>query len=210
MNNVLLEAELSIKSLIHKGTADTLLAAKNQLSNYKMACDELKNDELLSLFDVSLSEAVCEQKGTVQKRLCQLDARFKYLSERSERLLYGYIDEVGALNPASDEFYQLSQFISEALTTLKTIKPELGYVDFEFERGVKATHESLIRLEQVLAEAIQTLINRFEMLLIHQDPLRHCYSVLNKQASDKLQCGHPWSVTLFFSSLSNRFQSVLF
>lgn len=206
MQNVLFETERSIKSLIHKETAETLLAAKHLLSGYKMACDELKADELLTLFDVSLSEAVCEQKGTVQKRLCLLDARFKYLAERSERLLYGYIDEVGELNTASDEFYLLSQFITEALTTLKAIKPVFGYVDFEFERGVKAIKESLIELEQVLVKAIHTLINRFEVLLIHQNRLRHRYSVLNRQTSDRSTCG----VKLFLSSLSNRFQSMFF
>ena len=206
MKNVLLDAELSIKSLIHKGTTEALLTAKNQLSSYKMACDELKTDELLSLFDVSLSEVVCDQKGTLQKRLCRLDARFKYLAERSERLLYGYIDEVGEINTASDEFYQLSQFITEALTTLKAIKPVFGYVDFEFERGVKAIHESLVELEQVLVKAIHTLINRFEVLLIHQDLLRPRYSAVNRQASDRLPC----SVKIFLSSLSNKFQSVLF
>ncbi|WP_185976861.1 hypothetical protein [Shewanella psychropiezotolerans] len=49
MQNVLLETEQSIKSLINKGTAETLLAAKNTLSLYKIAHDELKTDELLTL-----------------------------------------------------------------------------------------------------------------------------------------------------------------
>ncbi|MPY21364.1 hypothetical protein [Shewanella sp. YLB-07] len=203
MQNVLLETEQSIKSLINKGTAETLLAAKNTLSLYKIAHDELKTDELLTLPEVSLSDAVCVQAGAAQKQLCLLNARFNYLTERSERLLYGYIDEVGELNTASDEFYHLSQFVSETLTSLKTDKPE-------FTLRIKETHENLARLEQVLVEAIQTLINRFELLLVHQSELYHRYSALNTQNSDRLKCAQPWSVKLFLCSLGNRFQSVLF
>ena len=210
MNNVVLEAELTIKSLINKGTAETLLAAKNTLSLYKIAHDELKTDVLLTLPEVSLSEAVCDQEGSAQKLLCLLGARFTYLTERSERLLYGYIDEVGELNTASDEFYHLSQFVSETLISLKTDKPEFGHVDFEFALRIKVTHENLTKLEQVLVEAIQTLINRFELLLVHQSELYHRYSALNTQNSDRLKCTQPWSVKLFLCSLGNRFQSVLF
>ena len=198
MNKVLLKANQAIKALIDKETKESLLTAQSLLVAYKMACDELREDELFTPGIESQIEAVCYQEGVSKQQLNVLEARFKHLTERSERLLYGYSDEVGGLTMSSDEFYHLSQFISDSLTRLKEIKPEAGYVDFAFEQGIKVTNNSLNRLEQILVESIQTLINRFQLLIMHEGELARRYSAHSRLVIQETILS-PWYVKLRFS-----------
>lgn len=209
MNKVLLKANQTIKALMTKETKESLLTAQSILVACKMACDELRRDELFTPGTESQIEAACYQDGVNKQQTHVLNARFMYLTERSERLLYGYSDDVGELTMSSDEFYHLSQFISDSLTRLKAIQPETEYIDFEFEQGIKGINDSLNRLEQVLVESIQTLINRFQLLLMHEGELRRRYSVLNRQTVDTPKLERSWGLKRFFSYLNSGWQSVL-
>ena len=180
MDNVLLNTNKTITTLMDQGTKKSLLTAQSLLVAYKMACDELRNDEMLSLSVESQIEAVCYQDGLSKDQISVLTGRYSYLIERSERLLYGYSDEVGGLYTSSDEFYYLSLFISESLTNLKAYSPDDGY--FEFEYWLKMINNNLNRLEQILVESIQTLINRFQLLLMHEGELNRRYSAFKRLA----------------------------